>query len=55
MRNATLPESEWLRLDQLPGLASNENFCDLVHMNVFGQKVATAAFQSWLKQHAHQP
>jgi hypothetical protein len=49
------PKTEWLRLDQLPGLGSDENFCDLVHMNVFGQKIATEAFQAWLKQPAHQP
>jgi hypothetical protein len=49
------PRAEWLRLDQLPGLASDENFCDLVHMNVFGQKIATEAFLDWVKQHAHQP
>jgi len=49
------PRVEWLRLDQLPGLASDENFCDLVHMNVFGQKIATEAFLDWLKQHAYQP
>jgi hypothetical protein len=49
------PCAEWLRLDQLPGSASDENFCDLVHMNVFGQKIATEAFQAWLKQSTRQP
>jgi hypothetical protein len=49
------PTVEWLRLDQVPGLASDENYCDLVHMNVFGQKIATEAFQVWLRQRAHQP
>ena len=49
------PRTEWLRLDQLPGLAANENFCDLVHMNVFGKQLATEAFQTWLKQTAPQP
>jgi hypothetical protein len=49
------PEVEWLRLDQLPGIASDQNFCDLVHMNVFGQKIATAAFQSRLRQPSQRP
>jgi len=49
------PQVEWLRLDQLPGLASDDNFCDLVHMNVFGQKIATEAFQAWLREHVRQP
>jgi hypothetical protein len=49
------PAAEWLRLDQLPGLASNENFCDTVHMNIFGKQITTAAFQAWLKQAALQP
>lgn len=49
------PKVEWLRLDQMPGLNSDENYCDLVHMNVYGQEVATKAFLAWLKQPAHQP
>ena len=49
------PQVEWFRLDQLSGLDSDQNFCDLVHMNVFGQKIATEAFQVWLAEHAHQP
>jgi hypothetical protein len=48
------PGSEWLRLDQLPGLAAAENFCDLDHLNVFGRQIATEALQSWLKQPAPQ-
>ena len=40
------PKVEWLRLDQVPGLAADQNFCDLVHMNVFGQKIATDNFPS---------
>jgi hypothetical protein len=48
------PQAEWLRLDQLPGLASDQNFCDLVHMNAFGQKIATEAFQTQLRQPARQ-
>jgi len=49
------PRAEWLRLDQLPGLAADENFCDTVHMNEFGKQIATQAFQAWLKQPARQP
>jgi hypothetical protein len=49
------PKAEWVRLDQSPGLDSDENFCDLVHMNVSGQKLATGAFAAWLKQPVHQP
>jgi hypothetical protein len=50
-----VPEAEWLRLDQLPGLAANENFCDLVHLNTSGKQTATEALQARLKQPAHQP
>jgi len=49
------PGAEWLRLDQVPALASNENYCDLVHMNVAGQELATQTLQAWLKQPSHQP
>ncbi len=46
------PRAQWVRLDQLPALNSNDNFYDLVHMNPSGQKIATEAFLSWLKQTA---
>jgi hypothetical protein len=49
------PRAEWFRLDQMSGLAADQNYCDLVHMNVFGQKIATGAFQAWLRQPFHQP
>jgi hypothetical protein len=49
------PRVEWLRLDQVPGLASDENFCDLQHMNVSGREIATEALLAWLKQPAPQP
>jgi hypothetical protein len=49
------PRSEWLPLDQLPGLASNENFCDLIHLNVFGNRIATEALQTRLQQPPYQP
>jgi len=49
------PESEWLRLDELPGLASAENFCDLDHLNVYGRAIATEALRAWLKQPTNHP
>ena len=44
--------TEWLRLDQISVLVSDDNFCDLVHMNSFGQKIATETFLAWLRQPA---
>jgi hypothetical protein len=38
------PQSRWIRLDQLHELNSNDYFWDLVHINAYGQKVATEAF-----------
>jgi hypothetical protein len=38
------PQVQWIRLDQLNQLNSNEYFWDLVHMNVSGQKIATSTF-----------
>jgi hypothetical protein len=38
------PQARWVRLDQLGELNSNDYFWDLVHMNVYGQKIATKAF-----------
>ena len=40
---SAVPRAEWIRLDQLPSLVADANFCDLVHMNYFGQKIATGA------------
>jgi hypothetical protein len=42
------PQAEWVRLDQLPELNSNECFWDLVHMNPVGRQIATKAFLSHL-------
>lgn len=36
-----VPQAEWIRLDQLPELKSNEYFSDLVHMNTYSKKIAT--------------
>jgi hypothetical protein len=52
-RNA--PRTEMVRLDQVPGLGADEHFCDLVHLNVAGQKLATEALQERLRPLAHQP
>jgi hypothetical protein len=49
------PKVEWLRLDQVPGLDSDSNFCDIVHMNVNGDKKTTGIVQAWLNQSPHQP
>jgi hypothetical protein len=49
------PQSEWLRIDQLPGLVKAENFCDLDHLNVFGRQIATETLRTWLKHPARQP
>jgi len=39
-----VPQVTWVRLDQVPELNSDDNFWDVVHMNVFGQQIATDAF-----------
>ncbi|HUC85751.1 MAG TPA: hypothetical protein VL970_11210 [Candidatus Acidoferrales bacterium] len=49
------PGAELVRLDRVPGLGADENFCDLVHLNVMGQKLATEALQARLGPLAHQP
>ena len=40
----SFPKVQWIRLDQLNELNSNKYFWDLVHMNVYGQKIATEEF-----------
>jgi hypothetical protein len=49
------PQVKWLRLDRVPGLDSDANFCDIVHMNVNGDKKTTEIVQSWLNQSPQQP
>ena len=39
-----VPDVFWIRLDQIPQLSSNEYFWDVVHLNTFGQQIATDAF-----------
>jgi hypothetical protein len=45
-----VPQALWIRLDQLDKLNSNEFFWDLVHINSYGQKIATEAFMDQLKK-----
>ena len=45
-----VPAAKWFRLDQLPQLKSDEHFWDLVHLNVYGQRIATKAFLAQLDQ-----
>jgi hypothetical protein len=44
------PQAQFVRLDKLPALNSNECFSDLVHLNGTGKRIATEAFLSWLRQ-----
>jgi hypothetical protein len=46
----SVPEAEFMRLDKVPGLTSNEYFIDFVHLNATGRRVATDDFVAWLKQ-----
>jgi len=39
-----LPEATVVRLDRVPGLTSNRDFSDLVHLNSDGRRIATDAF-----------
>jgi hypothetical protein len=45
-----VPQAHWIRLDQFDELRSNEYFWDLVHMNAYGQQIATVAFLGQLKK-----
>jgi hypothetical protein len=44
------PQAQFVRLDQLPALNSDEYYVDLVHLNGAGRRIATGAFLSWLRQ-----
>ena len=46
---------EFVRLDQVTSLQSNDYYSDLVHLNGAGREIATAAFLDWLKQHPAKP
>ena len=47
-RDAT--QTSWIRLDKLDELRSNDYFWDLVHMNAYGQQIATDAFLGQLRK-----
>jgi hypothetical protein len=40
-----------IRLDQVPALDHNEYYSDLVHMNIYGQEIATETLLSRIKEH----
>jgi hypothetical protein len=44
------PQAQFVRLDKLSALNSDECFGDLVHLNGAGKRIATDAFLSWLRQ-----
>jgi hypothetical protein len=48
----TVPQVQWIRLDQSPELNSDGCFWDLVHMNPKGQRIATGKFLSWLQNNS---
>ena len=43
-------QAQWIRLDQMDELYSDDFFWDLVHMNYYGQQIATEAFMRRLKK-----
>lgn len=43
------PQAKLIRLDQIPALQDNNMFLDAVHLNMYGQKIATEALASNLK------
>ena len=51
----TVPGAHWLRLDRLPALNSNDLFWDVVHMNVYGKKIATENTLHWMREISAQP
>jgi hypothetical protein len=44
------PDAEFMRLDEVPGLSSDDYFTDFVHLNTAGRQIAKVAFVSWLNQ-----
>jgi hypothetical protein len=49
------PQLHVVRLDRLPALDHNDLYYDDLHLNMYGQQIATAAFQARLMQLAQQP
>jgi hypothetical protein len=45
-----VPQTKLVRLDHLPALEDNSMFYDFVHLNMYGQQIATAAFLNQLKK-----
>ncbi len=43
------PRVKTIFLDQLPDLNNNDYYSDFVHMNMYGQQIATKAFLERLK------
>jgi hypothetical protein len=46
----TIPQIHFIRLDQVHRLNSDDLFHDLVHMNSYGQQIATEAFLARFKE-----
>jgi hypothetical protein len=44
------PDAEFIRLDKVARLSSDDYFMDFVHLNTAGRQIATNAFVSWLNQ-----
>lgn len=49
------PQARLIRLDQLPLLQDNGMFSDFVHLNRYGQQIATNAFLSHLEDYSNRP
>jgi hypothetical protein len=45
-----VPAVQWFRLDHTSHLTSDENFYDLVHLNIYGNEIATREFVNQLGQ-----
>jgi hypothetical protein len=44
------PQAEFVRLDEISALNSDDYYGDLVHLNGAGRQIATEAFLGWLRQ-----
>jgi hypothetical protein len=49
------PQVTLVRVDKLPALEDNDMFKDSVHLNMYGQQIATSALLSRLQKYAAQP
>ena len=49
------PQLHVVHLDRLPALDHNELYYDDLHLNMYGQQIATAAFQARLGRVAQLP